>query len=104
VVTALAQVVAEELDVRFDKVYMDSGDTDKAVDQGVTAAARTIERRRATPAGIRRGAARNCSSGLLRGSIRRMDKLTVTDGVVSVVGNPSRKIAYGDLLAASAST
>src|ERR1700676_2704428 len=44
VVTALAQIVAEELDVRFDKVFMDSGDTDKAVDQGVTAAARTIER------------------------------------------------------------
>src|ERR1700719_5245496 len=44
VVTALAQIVAEELDVSFSKVYMDSGDTDTAVDQGVTAAARTIER------------------------------------------------------------
>src|SRR5258708_21189659 len=44
VVTALAQIVAEELDVPFSKVYMDSGDTDKAVDQGVTAAARTVER------------------------------------------------------------
>src|ERR1700731_5236494 len=48
VVTALAQIVAEELDVPFNKVYMDSGDTDKAVDQGVTAAARTIE-----PGGVR---------------------------------------------------
>jgi CO/xanthine dehydrogenase Mo-binding subunit len=27
-----------------------------------------------------------------------VDKLTVTDGVVSVIGNPSKKIAYGDLL------
>src|SRR5215469_12554962 len=44
VVTALAQIVAEELDVPFNKVYMDSGDTDKAVDQGITAAARTVER------------------------------------------------------------
>ena len=44
VVTALAQIVAEELDVSFNKVYMDSGDTDTAVDQGVTAAARTVER------------------------------------------------------------
>ena len=35
VVTALAQIVAEELDVSFNKVYMDWGDTDTAVDQGV---------------------------------------------------------------------
>src|ERR1700739_4928610 len=34
VVTALAQIVAEELDVAFNKVYMDSGDTEKAGDQG----------------------------------------------------------------------
>ncbi len=27
-----------------------------------------------------------------------VDKLTVTDGVVSVVGNPARKISYGNLL------
>jgi len=33
-----------------------------------------------------------------------VDKLTVTDGVVSVVGNPAKKIAYGDLLGANAST
>jgi len=98
VVTALAQVVAEELDVRFDKVYMDSGDTDKAVDQGVTAAARTIER-----GGVQlRQASAAARQELLKLASARLDspvdKLTVTDGVVSVVGNPSRKIAYGDLL------
>ena len=98
VVTALAQVVAEELDVRFDKVYMDSGDTDKAVDQGVTAAARTIER-----GGVQlRQASAVARQELLKLASARLDspvdKLTVTDGVVSVVGNPSRKIAYGDLL------
>jgi len=98
VVTALAQVVAEELDVRFDKVYMDSGDTDKAVDQGVTAAARTIER-----GGVQlRQASAAARQELLKLASARLDspvdKLTVTDGVVSVVGNPSRKIGYGDLL------
>jgi nicotinate dehydrogenase subunit B len=98
VVTALAQVVAEELDVRFDKVYMDSGDTDKAVDQGVTAAARTIER-----GGVQlRQASAAARQELLKLASARLDspvdKLTVTDGVVSVVGNPSKKIAYGDLL------
>jgi nicotinate dehydrogenase subunit B len=98
VVTALAQIVAEELDVRFDKVFMDSGDTDKAVDQGVTAAARTIER-----GGVQlRQASAAARQELLKLAAARLDSredmLTVTDGVVSVVGNPARKISYGDLL------
>jgi nicotinate dehydrogenase subunit B len=98
VVTALAQIVAEELDVSFNKVYMDSGDTDKAVDQGVTAAARTIER-----GGVQlRQASAAARQELLKLASARLDspvdKLTVTDGVVSVVGNPAKKIAYGDLL------
>lgn len=98
VVTALAQIVAEELDVSFNKVYMDSGDTDTAVDQGVTAAARTIER-----GGPQlRQASAAARQELLKLASARLDspveKLTVTDGVVSVVGNPAKKIAYGDLL------
>jgi nicotinate dehydrogenase subunit B len=98
VVTALAQIVAEELDVPFNKVYMDSGDTDKAVDQGVTAAARTIER-----GGVQlRQASAAARQELLKLASAHLDSpvdtLTVTDGVVSVVGSPSKKIAYGDLL------
>ena len=98
VVTALGQIVAEELDVAFNKVYMESGDTDKAVDQGVTAAARTIER-----GGVQlRQASAAARQELLKLASARLDapvdKLTVTDGVVSVVGTPSKKIAYGDLL------
>ena len=98
VVTALAQIVAEELDVSFDKVYMDSGDTDTAVDQGVTAAARTVER-----GGVQlRQASAAARQELLKLASAKLDtpvdKLTVSSGVVSVVGNPSKKIAYGDLL------
>jgi CO/xanthine dehydrogenase Mo-binding subunit len=68
------------------------------VDQGVTAAARTIER-----GGVQlRQASAAARQELLKLASARLDspvdKLTVTDGVVSVVGNPSRKIAYGDLL------
>src|SRR5258708_13092102 len=44
VVTALAQIVAEELDVRFDKVFMDSGHTDKAVHQAFTPPPNTLTR------------------------------------------------------------
>jgi nicotinate dehydrogenase subunit B len=98
VVTALSQIVAEELDVAFNKVYMESGDTDTAVDQGVTAAARTVER-----GGVQlRQASAAARQELLKLAAVRLDspvdKLTVTDGVVSVVGNPNKKIAYGDLL------
>jgi len=98
VVTALAQIVAEELDVPFSKVYMDSGDTDTAVDQGVTAAARTVERGgvqlRQASAAARQELLKLASANL----DTPVDMLTVTDGVVSVIGNPARKIAYGDLL------
>ena len=98
VVTALAQIVAEELDVAFNKVYMDSGDTDKAVDQGVTAAARTVER-----GGVQlRQASAAAKQELLKLASARLDspvdQLTVMDGVVSVIGSPAKKIAYGDLL------
>jgi nicotinate dehydrogenase subunit B len=98
VVTALAQIVAEELDVSFNKVYMESGDTETAVDQGVTAAARTIER--GGPQ-LRQASAAARQELLKLASVRLdspVDKLTVEDGVVSVVGNPAKKIAYGDLL------
>jgi len=98
VVTALAQIVAEELDVPFNKVYMDSGDTDKAVDQGITAAARTVERGGVQ---LRQASAAARQELLKLASVRLdspVDKLSVTDGVVSVIGSPARKIAYGDLL------
>src|SRR6202165_2900597 len=42
--TALAQIVAEELDVPFSRIKMDAGDTARTIDQSVTAASRTIER------------------------------------------------------------
>src|SRR4051812_6454871 len=42
--TALAQIVAEELDVPFARVHMETGDTAMTVDQAVTAGSRTVER------------------------------------------------------------
>src|SRR6202047_4296549 len=42
--TALAQIVAEELDVPFSRIKMNAGDTARTIDQSVTAASRTIER------------------------------------------------------------
>ena len=96
--TALAQIVAEELDVPFHKVHMEQGDTSKMIDQGVTAASRTVERggpqlRQASAAA--RQELLKLASGKLDAPV---EKLTVTDGIVSVVDSPAKKITYGSLL------
>src|ERR1700730_14546017 len=96
--TALAQIVAEELDVPFSRIKMDAGDTDKTIDQSVTAASRTIERggpqlRQAAAAG--RQELLKLASARLEAPI---EKLVVRDGVVSVVDNPTEKISYGDVV------
>jgi len=98
VVTALAQIVAEELDVNFNEVHMESGDTAKSVDQGVTAGSRTI-----TLAGPQlRQASAAARQELLKLASTNLDapasQLTVSKGVVSVIGSPARKISYADLI------
>ena len=65
VVTALAQIVAEELDVSFNKVYMDSGDTDTGSRPGSHGGRQNRRaRRRATAPGIRGGAAGVAQAGV----------------------------------------
>ena len=46
-ITALAQIVAEELDVPFTNIKMVQGDTSTSIEQGSTVGSRTIERTRA---------------------------------------------------------
>jgi nicotinate dehydrogenase subunit B len=96
--TALAQIVAEELDVPFGRIHMEAGDTSKTVDQAVTAASRTIERagpqlRQAAAVGRRE---------LVRMASERLNtpanQLTVVDGVVSAKGDSTRKVSYAELI------
>jgi len=97
-ITALAQFVAEELDVPFDKIKMDSGDTNKTIEQGSTVGSRSIER--AGPQ-IRQAAAAARHELLKLASAQLgapVDKLTVVDGVVSVSGDASKRISYGQLI------
>jgi CO/xanthine dehydrogenase Mo-binding subunit len=96
--TALAQIVAEELDVPFASVHMYTGDTAKTVDQAVTAASRTIER--AGPQ-LRQASAAARQQILKLASVKLgapVEKLSVTDGVISVTGMPQQKISYGELM------
>jgi nicotinate dehydrogenase subunit B len=98
VITALAQIVAEELDVPFKQIKMDVGDTAKTVDQFSTVGSRTIER-----GGPQlRQAAAAARLELLKLAVPRLEtpieKLTVADGVVTVAGSPEKRISYGDLV------
>jgi len=96
--TALAQIVAEELDVPFHRVTMAMGDTAKTVDQGRTVGSNTIPRggpqlRQAAAAA--RGELLKLASNRLGAPV---EQLTVMDGVVTVSGKPEKKISYGDLI------
>ena len=96
--TALAQIAAEELDVSLRKIKVDMGDTSKTIDQATTSGSRTIER-----AGPQvRQAAAAARKELLRLAAERLgapaEKFTVRDGVVSVAGNPSKRVSYAQLI------
>jgi len=96
--TAVGQIAAEELDVPFEKVRIVMGDTAKTVDQGRTAGSQTVAR--AGPQ-IRQAAAAARMELLKLASPKLgvpVENLTVTDGVVSVVGDPSKKVTYGELI------
>lgn len=93
--TALAQIVAEELDVPFSRIHMIGLDTNKAINQGTTAGSRTIER-----GGPQlRQAAAAARQELLKLAAARLgaplEKLTVVDGVVS---DGAKKVSYGQLI------
>lgn len=96
--TALAQIVADELDVPFDQITMAMGDTAKTVDQGRTVGSSTIPRGGAQ---LRQAAAAARLQLLKLASVQLgvpAEQLTVRDGVVSVSGNPAQKISYGELI------
>ncbi len=94
-ITALAQIVAEELDISFSKIKMDSGDTSRTIEQGSTVGSRSIER-----AGPQvRQAAAAARLELLKLAAERLgapfEKLRVVDGVVS---DGAKKVSYGQLI------
>jgi nicotinate dehydrogenase subunit B len=95
--TALAQIVAEELDVAFERVVMSLGDTARTPDQGPTIASETIQIA-AVP--IRNAAAQARQFLVARAAERfdvHLDELSVEDGLVRCSGN--RGASYGELIA-----
>ena len=97
VLTALSQVMAEELNVSFDRIHMITGDTAQTIDQSQTSGSRTLHK--AGPQ-LRQAAAAGKQQLLKLASAHlevAAEKLTVNDGVVSVIGNPSRNVSYWKL-------
>ncbi len=96
--TALAQIVAEELDVPIERVRMVMGDTARTPDEGITAGSTTIK----FGGFALRHASAEARRALLEMASERLDaaldELVVRDGVISVSHHPAQTITYGELM------
>ena len=97
VITSQAQMAAEELGVAFESIDMVLGDTDRCPwDMGTFGSLTT---RRFGP--VLRAAAAEARAVLLGLAAQRLGAakadLRVEDGVVSVAGEPGRRVTYGEL-------
>ncbi len=95
IVTALAQIAAEELDLPLKRIKMISGDTGQTPNEGQTAGSQSIE---ASGTALRMASA-EARGILIDLAAKRFgvaaDTLTVADGVIT--GRDGRKIGYGEI-------
>jgi CO/xanthine dehydrogenase Mo-binding subunit len=95
---AIGQIVAEELDVAFDKVNVVMGDTAVTCNQGGASGSTGIQR-----GGIAlRNAAAEARRVLVEMGAKRLevpvDQVTVENGVVMVPGYSRQRVSYGELI------
>jgi CO/xanthine dehydrogenase Mo-binding subunit len=96
--TALAQLVAEELDVPMARIRLEMGDTDRTPDQGYTAGSKTIQ---GAGVALRQASAeaRLALLELAAATLRaRTEQLQIEAGVIMFQGDPSRRASYGELI------
>ncbi|HEV2201448.1 MAG TPA: molybdopterin cofactor-binding domain-containing protein [Bryobacteraceae bacterium] len=96
--TSFRQLMSDELDIAYDKTTCIMGSTDITVDQGGSGGSTAMERD-AWP--MRRAAAEARRVLLEMGSARLgvpVDQLTVNAGVIAVKADPSKSVAYGQLV------
>jgi nicotinate dehydrogenase subunit B len=100
--TALAQIVAEELDVAVERVHMVMGDTDCTPNEGYTAGSMTIS---GSGTALRRAAA-EARHVMLKMAAEQLDavvdELSVQDGFITVVHDPQRSVTYAELMSGKA--
>src|SRR6202521_1950888 len=96
--TSFRQLMSDELDIAYDKTTCIMGSTDITVDQGGSGGSTAMERD-AWP--MRRAAAEARRVLLEMGSAQLnvpADQLTVSDCVIAVKGDPSKRVTYGQLI------
>ena len=97
ILTALAQIAAEELDLPLSRVRMISGDTGRTPNEGMTAGSQSIEN---SGTALRLAAAEVRAILIEQASTRlgmSADSLSVADGVISAANG--KTIGYGELAA-----
>ncbi len=96
--TGLMQIMAEELDLSFERVRLVGPDTNRTPDQFVSSGSRTI----AAHSRPIRIAAAEARAVLVELASKRLnvpaDQLITADGIVSVRNAPARKVSYADLV------
>jgi nicotinate dehydrogenase subunit B len=94
----IAQIVAEELDLPADRVAVVMDDTSRVINQGGASGSFGITWG-GKPMRNAACAARQFLLGLAAQKLKApIDKLTVSDGVVSVAGAPGKTVTYGELI------
>ena len=96
--TAFRQIMSDELDIAYDKTSVIMGRTDVTVDQGGSGGSDAIQRdgwpMRRVAAEARRVLLELASTQF----VVPVDQLAVSEGVVTVKAEPSRKATYGELI------
>jgi CO/xanthine dehydrogenase Mo-binding subunit len=95
---SIAQMVAEELDVPFETISMVMGDSARTLNMGGASGATSVSRR-GTALMKAAAAAKRL---LIAAAAKRLGvpsgTLIAADGVLTVVGDPSRKVSYAELI------
>jgi nicotinate dehydrogenase subunit B len=96
--TALKQIVAEELDVPFERVVFIMGDTATTPDQGGVSNSRSISHGGAALISV----AATARMLLLQLASKQLgvavDQLQINDGIINAKGDASKKVGYGALV------
>ena len=96
--TAFRQMMSDELDIAYDKTSLIMGSTDVTVDQGGSGGSDAIQ----TDGWPARRVAAEARRVMLELASKRFgvpaDQLAVSDGVVTLKADPSKKVTYGELI------
>ena len=96
--TSIAQMVAEELDVSFDRIRMVLGDSARTLNMGGASGAQGVSRRGTSLMKAAAHARRLLIDKAAQKLGLSATDLTVTNGVISAKADPSRKVSYAELV------